>query len=333
MGKENFSKIKLLKIWDILRRYSDEDQPLTTKQIIDMLAEEGIACNRKTIYQDMEVLNDYGYEVLCKKGQSYNSYYVCDRIFDVPELKILIDAVQAASFISPKKSNDLIDKISSLGGNYRAELLKSSMSEFNVTKHTNESVYYNIDSIEKAILDGKKLHFQYFDIDEYKHRILRKNGEIYIVNPISMVLSNDNYYMICYHDNHNDITKYRIDRMLDVKVSKENINVDKKPKSLNIAEHRKQAFYMFGGKIEKVKFEADRSLINVIYDKFGENTKISQKSNNKIMFEVEVQISSMFFGWCLSFGEKLAIIGPNKIINQLSDYIGELSLQYPNKNS
>lgn len=124
MGKENFSKIKLLRIWEILKQDSDENNPLTTNRILEKLSESGIICDRRTLYQDISTLNSYGYEVICKKGQHSNGYYVIDRSFDVPELRILIDAVQAASFISPKKTTELTDKIAALGGSYRADILK-----------------------------------------------------------------------------------------------------------------------------------------------------------------------------------------------------------------
>lgn len=137
MGKEAFSEIKLLKIWEILKQDSDENNPLATNQIIDKLAASGIVCDRRTLYQDIAALNSYGYEVACKKGQHSNCYYVLDRNFDVPELRILIDAVQAASFISPKKTEELTDKIAALGGSYRADILKKNIVEFNTTKHSN----------------------------------------------------------------------------------------------------------------------------------------------------------------------------------------------------
>ena len=152
MGKQNFSKIKLLKIWEMLKQDTDEQHPLTTNQIIEKLRSVGIECDRKTLYQDIKTLNAYGYEIIQRRGQHNNSYYVVDRNFDVPELRILIDAVQAASFITQKKTAEFIDKISALGGSNRAEILKKNIVEFNTAKHTNENIYYSIDKIDEAIL-------------------------------------------------------------------------------------------------------------------------------------------------------------------------------------
>ena len=328
MGKENFSKIKLLRIWEILKQDSDENNPLTTNQILEKLSESGIVCDRRTLYQDISTLNSYGYEVICKKGQHSNGYFVIDRSFDVPELRILIDAVQAASFISPKKTAELTDKIAALGGSYRADILKKNIVEFNTTKHNNEHIYYSVNAIEDAILAEKKISFQYFDLNESHERVFRKNGEKYIVNPVAMVFSNDNYYLICYHDNHDGITTYRIDRMLNVSVSDQEINKAAQPKGLNIAKHRKQSFSMFGGKPETVKFEADKDLLDVIYDKFGEDTQIRPLGNDKISFTADVEISPMFFGWCCSFGERLKVISPNNMIVEMKNYLAKLLLKY-----
>lgn len=328
MGKENFSKIKLLRIWEILKQDSDENNPLTTNQILVKLSESGIICDRRTLYQDIAILNSYGYEVICKKGQHSNGYYVIDRSFDVPELRILIDAVQAASFISPKKTAELTDKIAALGGSYRADILKKNIVEFNTTKHNNEHIYYSVNAIEDAILAGKKISFQYFDLNESHERVFRKNGEKYLVNPVAMVFSNDNYYLICYHDNHDGITTYRIDRMLNVSVSEQEINKAAQPKGLNIAKHRKQSFSMFGGKTETVKFEADKDLLDVIYDKFGEDTQIRPLGNGKISFTADVEISPMFFGWCCSFGKRLKIIAPFTMVALVSNYIKDLAQIY-----
>lgn len=328
MGKENFSKIKLLRIWEILKQDSDENNPLTTNQILEKLSESGIICDRRTLYQDISTLNSYGYEVICKKGQHSNGYYVIDRSFDVPELRILIDAVQAASFISTKKTAELTDKIAALGGSYRADILKKNIVEFNTTKHNNEHIYYSVNAIEDAILAGKKISFQYFDLNESHERVFRKNGEKYLVNPVAMVFSNDNYYLICYHDNHDGITTYRIDRMLNVSVSDQEINKTAQPKGLSVAKHRKQSFSMFSGKTETVKFEADKNLLDVIYDKFGEDTQIRSLGNGKISFTADVEISPMFFGWSCSFGRKLKIISPVCIIDELKNHIETIQQQY-----
>lgn len=319
MGKENFSKIKLLKIWEILKQESDEDHPLSTGELLARLEKNGVVCDRKTLYQDIAALNSFGYEVICKRGQHSNSYYVVDRSFDVPELRVLIDAVQAASFITERKTAELIAKIAALGGSNRAEIMKRNIVEFNTTKHSNESIYYSINAIEDGILSERKISFRYFDLDRSGERQLRKDGERYVVNPVAMVFANDNYYLVCYHDKHKNTASYRIDRMLDVRVTEEPINESARPKSLKISEHRKQAFSMFGGETANVRFEADASLLDVIYDKFGEKMVITSRGDNMIEFTATVQLSPVFFGWCCTFGDKLKIVSPKTVVEKMKD--------------
>lgn len=328
MGKENFSKIKLLKIWEILKQESDENRPLTTGQIIQRLADNGITCDRRTLYADIATLNSFGYEVVTQKGQHSNSYYIVDRRFDIPELRILIDAVQAASFISPKKTEELTDKIAALGGSYRADILKKNIVEFNTTKHSNEHIYYTVNKIEDAILAEKKIAFQYFDLNDRHERVFRKNGEKYTANPVAMIFSNDNYYLICYHDNHDNIVTYRIDRMLNAEMLADGINTKVRPKALSISKHRKQAFSMFGGEKQTVSFEADRDMLDVIYDKFGENTRIICVDEKKISFSAEIEISPLFFGWCCSFGDRLKVVGPIEAIGQMKAHLDKIQNIY-----
>lgn len=328
MGKQNFSKIKLLKIWEMLKQDTDEQHPLTTNQIIEKLQSAGIECDRKTLYQDIATLNAYGYEIIQKRGQHNNLYFVVDRTFDIPELRILMDAVQSASFITEKKTGEFIDKISALGGSNRAELLKKNIVAFNTTKHTNENIYYSIDKIDEAILADKKIIFKYFDYNLKGERVFRKDGHRYVANPVTMVFSNDNYYLVCYHDNHSTLTNYRIDRMTEVSILDTPINSEARPKGIDIGDYRKQAFSMFGGKPKNVSFEVATELIDVIYDKFGEKVGIIDLGDNKFKFTAEIQISNMFFGWCCSFGDKLKIIAPKEIRVQFSDYLDGIVKNY-----
>lgn len=328
MGKENFSKIKLLKLWEILKQESDEDHPLSTGEVLDRLAKYGIQCDRRTLYKDIAVLNRFGYEVLYVHGQHSNLYYVVDRSFDVPELRVLIDAVQAASFITAKKTTELVDKIACLGGSNRAEILKRNIVEFNTTKHSNESIYYSINTIEDGIFSGRKISFQYFDLDCNGKRKFRKEGERYIVNPESMVFANDNYYLVCYDDKHKNTASYRIDRMFDVRVTDVPINESARPKGLNVSEHRKQSFSMFGGRTVTVSFEADANLLDAVYDKFGEKTPVVAEKNGKIRFTAAVQLSPVFFGWCCTFGSKLKIIAPESVVNEMKAHMVEITEMY-----
>lgn len=206
MKQENAYKIKLVKILEILRQDSDEDNYIETSEILSKLAAMGIVCDRRTLATDIEVLNSYGYEVLSEKSPGKpNRYCVIDRSFDVPELRILMDAVQASRFITPKKTEVLIDKIANLGGSHRSELLKSNVVKFNTTKGTNENIFYSINEINTAIEKGYKVSFEYFDFDINHNRVYRREGKRYFVNPLATIFDDDNYYLICYYAKHEDV--------------------------------------------------------------------------------------------------------------------------------
>ncbi len=327
MGKENFSKVKLLKIWEILSQDSDENNPLSTNELLERLAENGIICDRRTLYSDIEALNFFGYEVMCVRGQHSNKYYVADRSFDVPELCILIDAVQAASFITPKKTKELVYKVAALGGSHKAEILRKNIVQFNTTKHRNENIYYIIDTIEESIIQGKKIAFAYFDYNVNGERVFRRDGKRYVANPIATVFSNDNYYLVCVHDNHKTITSYRIDRMERVSLCTWEVDetlID----SLDVLGYKKQAFFMYGGEVKQVTFEASAKLIDVIMDKFGEDVNMKDLGEGKIQFTANVQVSPTFLGWCCSFGGDLKVMHPSSVVSQLKEHIEKVSSLY-----
>lgn len=191
MPKDNKQKIKLLYLMEVLRQETDEQHPMSTNQICKRLGEQGISCERRTVGMDMKVLNDYGYEIMSKMVGHEKAYYIDDRSFSVPEIKILMDAVQAAKFITPGKSAALIEKLAALGGSHQAEILKGNIVCFDTRKHTNEMIFYSVQALEDAIREHKKASFLYFDLNEKREKVYRRNGERYIVDPMSLVYNED----------------------------------------------------------------------------------------------------------------------------------------------
>lgn len=188
MANENIRKVKLLKLLELLRQNTDEDHPMSTAQIATSLSQMGITFDRRTISQDIITLNELGYEIMSVMRGHDKCYYVEDRSFSIPELKILIDAVHASSFITEKKSEELINKIAALAGTHRAEVLKRNMVCFNTRKHSNERIFYNVDDLEDAILRQKKVLFRYFDLNETGERVYRRDGHRYVVEPVALSL-------------------------------------------------------------------------------------------------------------------------------------------------
>ena len=221
MVQDNYRKIKLLKLLEMLQLDTDEQHPMTTSQLCARLEQMGIFCDRRTLSKDIALLNEQGYEVMDTTVGHEKGYFVDDRSFSVPELKILMDAVQASSFITEKKSAELLEKLAALGGSHRAEILKGNIVKFKTTKHSNEQIFYNVDALEQAIDLQKKVLFRYFDLNENGEKVYRREGHRYVVEPIALVFNEDNYYMLCYSSRHSKTSTYRVDRMEAVQVLEE----------------------------------------------------------------------------------------------------------------
>ena len=316
MANENIRKVKLLKLLELLRQNTDEDHPLPTARIVTALSEMGIPCDRRTISQDIATLNDLGYEIMSVMKGHDKCYYVEDRNFSLPELKILIDAVHASSFITEKKSEELISKIASLAGTHRAEVLMRNMVCFNTRKHSNEKILYIVDTLEKAILSKKKVIFLYFDLNENGERVYRRNGHHYVVEPVALVFNEDNYYMTCYSSRHDCTSNYRIDRMDSVEIIDENCCEKAVSLREQVATYTEQAFKMFGGPLEDVVLEFDRTLIGTVYDRFGESTRMMITQENKCIASVKVQVSPVFWGWLFQFSTDMSIISPSNLVEE-----------------
>lgn len=318
------NKIKLLKLLEILRQETDEAHPLTTKELTERLEKAGIGCDRRTLSNDIAVLNANGYEVMSEMVGHDKGYYVEDRNLSLPELKILIDAVQAAAFITDKKTNELIGKIASMGGSHRAELLTQNLVCFNTRKHSNESIYYNVGFLETALQQGKKVSFFYFDLNENGEKQYRRNRERYLVSPSALIYNEDNYYLMTWSEEHNGITNYRVDRMADVNIEDEPACNAADIRATEVADYTEQAFKMYTGEECTATLQFDDSLIGVVYDKFGEDTVMTRIDENNITAEVTIQVSPTFWGWLLQFPEKMKILAPKELIRQREEWIGRL---------
>lgn len=330
---ESCNKIRLLRLWEILKKETDEDHPIGTTTLISRLTSEGMSCNRATIYSDIALLNKFGYEILCNRSMS-NEYYVVNRDFDIPEIQILIDAVQAASFITESKTPVLVDKLAQLAGSKRAAVLKKNIVEFSTIKGENELIYYSVDEITSAITNKKKIEFYYFGLDVNKRKVYRMRTTVpnerrkYVVNPIATVFHDDRYYLLCYNDRHMTLTQYRVDRMDSVRMLEEDITPNPDLKASNVARHKRSLFEMYGGQKEEISFEADKSVLDAIYDRFGNSVKVRGYGEEKVLCTVEVQVGRPFLTWLLGFGHSLKVTAPNNVIEQIKEILKEATDNY-----
>lgn len=318
MAKENSQKIKMLKLIERLRQETDEEHPMTATIVCQRLNDMEVACDRRTLTRDIQALNDFGYEVMTTMISHEKAYYVEDRSFSVPELKILIDAVHAASFVTEKKTAELIEKIANLGGSHSAEILQSNMVCFNTRKHSNEAIYYNVDYLEDAIEQKKKVIFRYFDLDENGQKAYRRGGHHYVVEPITLVFNGDNYYMVCYSSKHDSTATIALTVWIPLRsLTKTSV---KRPSNCAAAlAFTEQAFKMYGGQPMDITIQFSDKLIGVVYDKFGEDTKMVRINENNCVASIKVQISPTFWGWLFQVGRQMTVLSPEWVIQDINN--------------
>ena len=319
---EDIRSIRALKIYDILSMNTDEEHPLTTAEIVEELQKCGISSTRKSIKLNIDMLNSIGYEVMCdKKNKCY--YYVADRKFNVPELKILIDAVQCANFITESKSKEFIKKLSNTAGTYKGELLAHNVLYDNDYKKTNEQIFYSVNNIESAIQNGKKISFKYFDNLITGEKKYRKDGDLYVINPVKLTINNNNYYLICYSDKHLNLTSYRVDRMEQVLELEEDKLFADCEKDENIDKYLVGLFDMFGGEKEQVTMRCVNSpkYAEIINDQFGTNKRVINIKEDYFDIRVDVGISNTFFAWLSTFKGDIKITFPKKVIEGYEEFL------------
>lgn len=326
-SNERYNRIRPLKIWEILQKETDEDHPMGTEELRAKLLESGIEAHRTTIYEDIKLLNEGGYEIMSRRGRS-NQYYVMDRKFSNPEVHILLDAVQAASFITDKKTAELIDKIAQLAGSQKGLVLKSNIVQFNTSKSSNENIYYNVNEIVTAINNRKKIIFLYFDYDSNHNRVYRRGGHHYVVSPFATVFDDGHYYLIIFDKRYNKMSNYRIDRMDKVEIIEDASDMPPDDFAFDVANYKKSQFGMFSGETTEVTIEAHHTLIDAIFDLFGENTRIISNGEETVRFTVNVQVSALFFGWCCSFRDKVKLLGPDSVVKEFKEYVEYIKKQY-----
>lgn len=300
----------------ILMDKTDENHAMTVNEIIAELEKYDIKAERKSIYSDIDLLSDFGLDVICEKGRA-NKYFIGSRDFELPELKLLVDAVQSSKFITHKKSDELIKKIEKLTSIHEAKELHRYVVVADRVKTMNESIYYNVDEIHKAIQQNKQIRFKYFDYNLDKQIEYRRDGEWYYASPYALTWSDDNYYMIAYYERYNGISNFRVDRMAAIEMVEEDRIMCEDTKDFNVADYSKRIFRMFSGETETVKLQFDNSLINVVIDRFGKDIVINRQDDDHFIITVDVVATNTFLGWLFMFGEKVKILSPEHLINDM----------------
>ncbi|MBP3270628.1 MAG: WYL domain-containing protein [Ruminococcus sp.] len=308
---DNVNKIKLLKIVGFLSTDSSQNMPATTNQIIDYLDSIGISCDRRTLYRDMDLLMDSGLGIEKTLVSRENAYYIENDALTLAELKILIDAVQAANFITPDKTSALMEKLMAMTGTRKKEILRKNTIFYNNHKHSNEDIFDNIEKIEIAIQKKRQVSFYYFDLNEKHERVYRKDKKRYVTDPVALVYNEDNYYLVTYSRKYAETVNYRVDRMDTVEVEETALCDEARIRKKRPHTYTEQVFKMYNGKTEDVILEFDRDLLGTVYDKFGEDLFIRHSDEDKLRIKVTIQISPPFWGWLMQFGGRMKIVSPD----------------------
>ena len=312
MPKSDNQKLKLLYIRDYLERNSDEHHPVGAQELIDMLSRRGIACERKSIYSDIRALQDFGIDILNRRGRE-GGYYIASRNFELPELKLLIDAVQSSRFLTQKKSRELIKKLCQECNRYDESLMHRDVVIDRRVKSMNETIYYNVDAIQEAISRGVQITFRYFDwnIDGTRRYRLRD----YKASPYGLCQDNENCYLLAHSPRHG-VTHYRVDRMTDIFITEEKRVPCPELTGPKLVEHANQLFQMYSGTRASVKLRFHRSLTNVVIDRFGHDIMLIPDGADHFTFLVDVAVSPMFLSWIIGFGDKAKILSPLSVAEE-----------------
>jgi len=319
-------KLRQLYLMKILMEQSDEEHPLSVKDLIDQLRLYDISAERKSLYADIERLVEYGINVEKQKTHTVG-YFVGDRQFELAELKLMVDAVQSSRFISAKKSAGLIKKIAALSSIHQAKQLNRHVYVDGQPKTINENVLYNVDAIHAAINDNKKISFKYYDYNAKKRRVYRKDGELYMQTPVALCWKDDSYYLIAYSAKHDGFAHYRVDRMSDVTVLDEHRDNIGKVK-FNVAAYTKKIFGMYYGELVRATLSFEPSLISVVLDRFGRDIHIMEEADGWITINVEVSASPVFLGWLTQFGGRAKIKAPDSLIEEMKTLLSEVGKNY-----
>ncbi|MDE6387050.1 MAG: WYL domain-containing protein [Lachnospiraceae bacterium] len=329
MPKSSNQKMKLLYLLKILTEQSDEEHCLSAQALIEALGAYGIKAERKSIYDDIAQLIDFGYDIVLVKAKTGGGYYLAGREFELAELKLLVETVQASRFLTLKKSRELIAKIERLASKADAGQLQRQVYVANRIKTANESIYYIVDDIHRAIQNNEQISFQYLEWNLEKELVPRKDGKIYRVSPWALTCKDENYYLIAHDGESDNIKHFRVDKMGHIEVL---TNIRREGaelfKQFDIAAYANKTFGMFGGKEEVVTLEFENRLIGVVMDRFGKEVSIRRRDEEHFSVRVQVALSGQFYGWMTGLGAGARISAPENVVNEYCDYVRQVLNAY-----
>lgn len=318
-------KLKFLYLTNIFTEETDEDHTLTLYELSDRLEAEGINANRKTLTEDIELLRQFGMDIICEKQGKANGYYLGSRNFEITELKLLADAVSSSRFITERKSRQLLKKISALAGRYRGREIDRRVFIANRIKSENEQIYINVDAIQRAIDSRCMIRFRYFDYTLDKKKQFREGSRV--CSPYALTWNDGNYYLIAHYEKYpQNLSNFRVDRMSGVELLTEKNVYD--PDGFDLPGYMNTTFSMFSGNEESVKMRFDKKLINSVIDRFGTDVILVPDGEGHFTFTVKIKPGFAFYGWLFQFGTGAEIISPPGIRKEFSQLLENVMDKY-----
>lgn len=315
MAKGANQKLKLLHLKQILERKTDEEHPITTPELIDLLAQEEITAERKSIYDDMDTLRRFGVDVQSRKGKN-QGWFIGQREFELAELKLLVDAVQASRFFTRRKSAQLIGKLERLASESQAKALQRQVFVDRRIKTMNESIYYHVDKLHAALAAGKCVSFKYFEYNVSKQKVFRREGKRYAVQPYGLVWDSENYYLVGFDRANRDVRHYRVDKMAELAV----VHLPGLPGTpraeFDMAAYAGKHFGMFGGREGKVRLRCQNRMVGVILDRFGQEVMLIPDGEEHFTVTVEAVVSPQFYGWLFSLCDGVELTAPDWAVKE-----------------
>lgn len=318
MPKSANQKAKLLYLMQILNERTDEEHPMSTGELIDALAQNGIEAERKSIYSDLETLELFGVDIQRIGGRNAG-YYVGSRPFELVELKLLVDATQVSHFITSKKTNQLISKLEGMTSIHQARQLQRQVVVSDRIKNINERSYYTVDDLHRAIRDNKQIRFRYFHWQIKNGKLekeLRHGGKEYRVSPLFLTWDDENYYLIAFDEDRQEQRHFRVDKMDTVTVTNEERT---HTENLRPADYSRKTFGMFGGEEERVELEFANHLAGVIADRFGKDIPLRVSDEGHFIVTVNAIISNPFLSWVFQFGKDVRILSPESVKSKMEE--------------
>lgn len=320
-------KIKLLYLKDILEKYTDENHIMNACEICEKLKDNyGIECERKSIYKDVDVLIEFGLDVI-KARSPKNGYFVASRSFELAEVRLLADAVQAADFITKTKTKKLLLKIDDLTSIYLAEALRKQVYVDSRAKCDNEEIYYNIDHLDTAIKNAQKVKLQYTRRKFNEKYGAEKETREFILSPYALIWSNDHYYLVANHEKYDNLMNIRVDRISAVEVLEEKARklseVSNYKDMFDSADYSSKTFNMYSGKPETIELKCKKEILEQMIDKFGENCNMRRGLDECFLLRTEACVNDGLVSWIMQFGDKIKVQTPKK----LAELVNEKALQ------